>query len=263
MLIAEIAGDRNSLNGTQVRGAVDFAARNNFRQHLDRNVEIFQYVPIPLEGVDVHQLCAAGIGHVGHVDAAVRPAGEMPDQKGIDIAKQKIAGFSLSACACNLFENPANFEATEISSERKASPGAIAVLSAKRSELDYRGSNSRILPDNRVVNGLPTFLVPDHSGFALVGDSDRSQIFRPQPASFHCFLDDTIRAPPNFFWIVLDPSRLGINLLVLFLSCAHDVSGTIEHYEARACRSLINGADIAWHLAFPPSCAGAPRRFSS
>ena len=89
--------------------------------------------------------------------------------------------------------------------------------------------------------------MPDDRGFALVGDPDRSQIFRPEPASFHCFLDDTIRAAPNFFWIVLDPSRLGIDLLVLSLSCAYDASGTIEHDEARACRSLINGANVACH----------------
>src|SRR4029077_17130076 len=209
LLIAEIAGDRSSLNGRQVRGAVDFAARNNFWQHLDRNVEVFQYAPIPLQRIEVHQLGAAGIGHVGHVDAAVRSTGEMPDQKSIDIAKQKIAGLGLCACARNLFENPANLEATEIGGERKAGLRAIAVLSATRGELGYRGSNARVLPNNRVVNGLPTFLAPHHSGFALVGDSDRSQIFRPQTASFHRFLYDTIRAAPNFFWIVLNPSRLG------------------------------------------------------
>src|SRR6266404_3765389 len=179
LLIAEIAGDCNSLNGRRVRGAIDFAARNNLRQHLDGNAEFIQYVPIPLERVEVHQLGAAGIGHVGYVDAAMRPTSEMPDQKSIDIAKQKIAGFSLCACACNLFENPANLKATEISRERKAGLAAIAVLSATRSEFGYRGSNTRVLPDNRVVNGLPTFLVPDHGGFALVGDSDRSQVFRP------------------------------------------------------------------------------------
>src|SRR4029077_414740 len=232
---------------------VDFAARNNFRQHLDRNVEVFQYAPIPLQRIEVHQLGAAGIGHVGHVDAAVRSTGEMPDQKSIDIAKQKIAGFSLCACARNLFENPANLEATEIGSERKASPGAIAVLSAKRSKLGYARRNTRVLPDNRVVNRLPTFFVPGHRGFALVGDSDRSQIFRPQPASFHCFLNDAIRTAPHFFWIVLNPSWLGIDLLVLSLSRAHDASGSIEHDEARAGRSLINGANVAWHLAFPLS----------
>src|SRR5208282_2872622 len=178
----------------------------------------------------------------------------MPDQKSVDIAKQQIARFSLCACARNTFENPANLQATKIGSERKPGPGAIAVLSATRGELGHSGSNARILPDNRVVNGLSTFLVPDDRGFALVGDPDRSQIFRPQPPRFHCFLDDTIRAAPNFFRIVLDPSRFGIDLLVLSLSRADDASGTIEHYEARACRSLINGANVAFHRGVSSRC---------
>src|SRR5208282_3334435 len=160
LLIAEIAGDGNSRNGRQLRSAIHFAARNNPWQHLDRNAEIFQYVPIPLQRVEVHQLGAAGIGHVGHVDAAIRSTGEMPVQKSVDIAKQQIARFSLCACARNTFENPANLQATKIGSERKPGPGAIAVLSATRGELGHSGSNARILPDNRVVNGLSTFLVP-------------------------------------------------------------------------------------------------------
>src|SRR5208337_1775709 len=121
--------------GRQLRGTVHFAARGNLRQHLNRNSEVFQYVPIPLQCVEVHQLRAAGIGHIGHVDAATRSAGEMPDQKSVDIAKQQIAGFGLRARARNIFENPANLETAEISSERKAGPGAIAILSAKSSEL--------------------------------------------------------------------------------------------------------------------------------
>src|ERR1019366_2414265 len=113
------------------------------------------------------------------------PTGEMPDQKRIDIPKQQIAGFSLCACPRYTFENPANLEATKIGGERKPGPGAVAILSAKRRELGYRWSHARVLPDNRVANGLSTFLVPDHCGFALVGDSDRSQIFRLQSTSFH------------------------------------------------------------------------------
>jgi hypothetical protein len=108
-------------------------------------------------------------------------------------------------------------------------------------------THTRVLPDNGVVSGLAAFPVPDDCSFALVGDPDRSQIFRPQPARFHGFLDDVVRATPDLFWIVLDPSWLGIDLLVLTLSGADDASGTIEYYEARARRSLINGANVACH----------------
>ncbi len=247
LLIAKIAGDCNAGNSRQSGGPVHFAARNNCRQHLDRNIKVLQHLAVPLQCIEVHELRAAGISHVGDVNAAVRSARQMPDQKSIDIAKQEIASFGLYACARNLVENPANLEAAEIRSERKARPSAVAILSAIGSELAYGGSNARVLPDNRVVYGLTTLLVPDDGSFSLVGNPDRRQIFGTQPAHPHRFLDDIPCAPPDFFRIVLHPSRPGIDLLMLPLSRAHDASRTVEHDKARACRSLINGANVACH----------------
>ena len=163
-----------------------------------------------------------------------------------------------SACArapATSSQNPANLQATEIGGEWKAGLGAIAILSATHGELGYRGSHARVLPDNRVVHGLATFPVPDDRGFALVGDPDCGQIFGPQPARFHCFMDDILRAAPDFLRVVLNPSRLGIDLLVLSLSCAHDASGTIEHDETRTGRSLVNGANVICH-SWVSSCRG-------
>src|SRR5271156_3302456 len=111
------------------------------------------------------------------MDATPRSAGEMPDQKCVDIAKQQIAGLSLRSRPRNLFKYPPQLEATEISSERKPGPCAIAILSAERRKLVNSGSHSRVLPHNRVANRLPTLLVPDHGCFPLVGDPDRRQIF--------------------------------------------------------------------------------------
>ena len=48
------------------------------------------------KGLQVHELRAAGIGHVGDV-AAIDSAGQVPDQPGIDIAEQHIAGSRLLA----------------------------------------------------------------------------------------------------------------------------------------------------------------------
>src|SRR5208337_5073672 len=147
LLIAEVAGNRNSGNSRQLCSAIHFAARNDLRQHRYRNAEVLQNFPIPRERVEVHQLRAAGIGHVSDVDSVIGSTGEMPDEKRIDIAKQQVAGFGLLACVRDIFENPANLQATEIGGQRKPGLGAITVLSAMRSELLYRGSHARVLPD--------------------------------------------------------------------------------------------------------------------
>jgi hypothetical protein len=46
---------------------------------------------------------------------------------------------------------------------------------------------------------------------------------------------------------MLDPARLRIDLLVLFLRAADDFTGTIENDETRTRRALINRADVLWH----------------
>ena len=60
-----------------------------------------------------------------------------------------------------------------------------------------------------------------------------------------------LRALPDFFRIVLHPSRLRINLPVFLLRASHDLSCGVEHHEPRARRSLINGSDVMAHSAFP------------
>ena len=69
-----------------------------------------------------------------------------------------------------------------------------------------------------LCTGLPVLPVPHHRGFALVGDADGRQIVRAQAALLHRFGDHFLGAAPDFFGIVLHPSRLGIDLLV-FLLC--------------------------------------------
>jgi hypothetical protein len=60
--------------------------------------------------------------------------------------------------------------------------------------------------------------MPDHGGFALIGDPHSGQVVRPQTASFHRLLNHILRAAPDLFRVVLYPAWLGIDLFVFFLS---------------------------------------------
>ena len=51
------------------------------------------------ERLQIHQLGAAGVGHVGDVDSARRAAGELPDEKRVDVAEEQVAGFGFCARA--------------------------------------------------------------------------------------------------------------------------------------------------------------------
>jgi len=83
LLVTEDARDRHSLHGFQVRLAVRLARRPDCGQHGAGDAERAEQVRVPVELLQVHQLSAAGVGAVGDVE----PAGQMPDQKGVDGAE--------------------------------------------------------------------------------------------------------------------------------------------------------------------------------
>ena len=105
----------------------------------------------------------------------------------------------------------------------------------------------RVLPDQRVGHGLAGFAVPQHSGLALVGDSDCRQIGGAKLALLQRLRNHILRGLPDFFGIVLDPPRLRIDLLMLFLRSGYGFAGGVKHAEAGAGRSLIDCADVLSH----------------
>src|SRR5207302_7786218 len=124
------------------------------------------------QGLEIHQLSAAGIGDIGDVNATQAAAGQLPNQKGIDVAKNHIARLGLFASTFYVFENPADLETAEIRGEWQASPAAKTILPTSFRKLADVLSNPRILPHERVRDGLASFAIPYDSGLTLVGDSD-------------------------------------------------------------------------------------------
>src|SRR2546427_5894696 len=130
LLIAENACDRYSAERSFLHLAIDFAARTDLWEHRFRDAEDIQKLPIPGKRLQIHELRTAGVGDVGDVNSAVWAAGEMPHKEGIDVAKQQIACACLFACAAHMIENPANFQAAEVSAERQPGFCAKTILSS-------------------------------------------------------------------------------------------------------------------------------------
>ena len=63
------------------------------------------------ERAQVHHHRAARVGHVGDVQAAVGAAGQVPDQPGVHVAEDQIAGVGLLAGAVDVLEDPADLRA--------------------------------------------------------------------------------------------------------------------------------------------------------
>ena len=193
---------------------------------------------------------AAGVGDVGDVKPAVRAAGKVPGEKGIDVAENYFAGFRFLADAGHMLEQPANFQAAEVGAERQPGLGPEAVGSAFARKFRDVVIYSRVLPDQRVGHGLAGLPVPQHGGLTLVGDPDRGQVGGAKFALLERLRNHILRGLPDFLGIVLHPPRLRINLLVLLLRRRYGLAGCVKHTEARAGRTLIDCPDVVGHAGY-------------
>ena len=149
--------------------------------------------------------------------AAGRTAGELPDNPGFDGAEKGLAPFRRGTCLGNMVQNPLDLGPRKIGGDRQPGLFAEAVLTALfgQGAADFIGTGA--LPDNGIVIGLAGFPVPDHRGFALVGNADGGDVFAVDPGFSHGPFDHPAAVVPDFQGIMLNPARLGKNLLVLHL----------------------------------------------
>src|SRR6185369_11558647 len=156
---------------------VNFTTRDDFGEQGSGNVKCLEKLTAPLQCFEIHQLGSAGVGDIGDVNAAVYAAGELPNEVAVDVAESKFAGFGEFTGAANVVEYPTDFEAAEVSGERKTGLVSEAVLTSVCSEgCDVR-FNACVLPHDGVVNRMARLAIPDNRGFALIRDADRSKVF--------------------------------------------------------------------------------------
>jgi hypothetical protein len=110
MLIAKIAGNRHlrAERPADPRHPVRAGGRRGMdaREHPAWNTEQIQQLVVPVERPQVHQLCAAGVGRVGDVEAAVRAARQIPDDPRVDGAEDRAAACRGLANALHVVEDP-------------------------------------------------------------------------------------------------------------------------------------------------------------
>src|SRR5262249_49834038 len=105
----------------------------------------------------------------------------------------------------------------------------------------------RVLPDERVIDRLSRVTVPHYGRLTLVRHADRRKIRGAQSALVERFADHFLRPPPDLLRIVLHPTGLRIDLLVLALGARHHPARALKHDEARPGGALVNCSYIAGH----------------
>ena len=161
------------------------------------------------------------------MDAAFGPAGQVPDDIGVDVAEDHLALLSLGAHTFNIVEDPFDLGAGEVGRQRQTDFLAEAILPAVFGELVADRVGAGILPDDRIVDRLAGRFLPHNSGLTLVGDTDRGNIFRGDVTLLERALDHFLGALPDFHRVVFDPAGLRVDLFVFLLidtrlPCRHD-----------------------------------------
>ena len=148
-----------------------------------------------------------------------------------------------------MIENPLDFGAGKIGVRHEARRFPDVPSKPARNKLVHDRRGAPALPDNRVVDGPPRRLVPDHGGFPLVGNADGGNVFDGNVELGDKLHHDGILGRINLQRIMLDPALAGIDLGEFLLDHSGKVEFAVKQYGAGTGRPLIQRHDIATHAA--------------
>ncbi len=188
--------------------------------------------------MNVEQVRARGIGDIRDVH---RPLGKLPHQPGIHRSEPQLSRLRPLPGSLHVPEDPLHLAGTEIRIQAQTGPCRHPLLEAV--PLQFRAALRRapVLPDDRVVDRLAGFRVPDHRGLPLVGDSDSRH--RPPVRSRQRLLHGGPLRVPDLLRFVFHPTRLRVMLRKLPLHGLHRAPGLIEQDRSRTGGSLVERED--------------------
>ena len=221
--------------------AVDLGGGLDLGEHRHGDAEDPAHVLAPGEGADVHEHGARGVRDVRAVDAAVDAPRHVPQDPGVRVAEQQIAGLGALARPFDVVQDPLDLGAGEVGGQPQAADLAEAVRPLVAPELLDHLRGAHVLPDDRVVDGLSGVLVPHDGGLALVGDADGGQLVAVDLRLAQGLGDDRARGVPDLEGVVLDPPRVGEDLGELLLADGDDLAGVVEDDGAGGGRALVDG----------------------
>ncbi len=192
--------------------------------------------------MDVEEHRARRITRIGHVASA-----KLEDEPGIDRAEGQFAALRTLTCTLDVVERPLHLGAGKIGIENEAGLllDCVGVAGFTQCVADRRGA--AVLPDDGAGNRFTRLAVPQHRGFALVGDADGGDVLGRQSFVMQGLLRHGELRLPDFVGVVLDPARMGEMLGEFLLRDAGDGAIPVEQDGARAGGALVQGQDVLGH----------------
>ena len=221
------------------------------RQHRPGNAERGQQIVVPVQGLQIHQHGAAGVGDVGDVQARLPAgtagaAGQVPGDPAVHRAEQQIPAFGRRPQRRVAVQHPA-----QLRRRRSRWPSAIRCAPARRRGRSRpaiaveQAAGPGVLPDDGPADRNAGVPVPDHRRLALVGHAERRP---PAPASDagigECLRHDLPDDGPDLGGVVLHPAGPGKVLMMLPLGDRHHPALPVEQHAPGRGRALVERGDI-------------------
>ncbi len=225
----------------RARLAADAARWDHLRQQRARDPQQRQQLVIPASAMDIEELRARGVGRVGDMEP---PAGEIPDQPGIDGAEGEFAALRPGARAFDIIQHPLQLRAREIGIDHQPRPRLDQRSGAVGAQPLADRRRAAILPDDGVADRRAGLAIPQQRGFPLIGDADGGDLAGPHArARQHLRRDSALRGP-DIPRPMLDPARPWEKLLEFLLGDAARPPFGIEEDGARAGGALVQGEEV-------------------
>ena len=177
--------------------------------------------------------------------AASKPpaAGKFPDEPGVHRAAQEVAGFRGLTRAGHVVEQPLDFGGGEIGVHHEAGFAADDIFVPLAAQLFATARGAAALPDDGMGDWFAGAAVPDHYGFALIGDGDGGDLFRRGFGAREDVVHGGKLRVPDGVWVVFDPAGLWIELRKLLLGAGAGIQRAVKQDGARTGRALVQGQD--------------------
>ncbi len=235
LLVAGHAGDGNVQTAQTCHGQ-RAAVGHDGGQHGAGHAQQRQQLVVPVAGVEIAQQGAAGIADIGEVG---RAAAQVPYQPAVDGACGQLATFSAGAGAGNVIEQPSQLGGREIGVGQQAG----ALLQQRRvavsRELGADARSAPVLPNDGVRQRPAGGALPQHHGFALVGDANGGEIAQLRSGTGQGFGEGGALRGPDVERVMFHPAGLRVVLGELALRAGQHPALQIDDEGARAGRTLI------------------------
>ena len=182
--------------------------------------------------------------------AAVRAAREVPDEPGVHVAEQQVARVGASRPRRRRCRGSSGSSGRRSRSRAAArpSPGSGP---GRRPSSTRRPACRCACPARRARCGSarPSSGPTRRAVSRWLVMPDARDVVGARAGRLHRLVDDLLGARPDLRRVVLDPARLGIDLLVLLLRDADDLAAVVEDHAPRARGALIDRCRVLGHQA--------------